>query len=56
MKKILFVLMLAVLIGHDALAESPRRRTTHTRNVVEQPLPEPVARPRVALVIGGGGA
>ena len=56
MKKILFVLMLAVLIGHDALAESPRRRTTHTRNVVEQPLPEPIARPRVALVIGGGGA
>lgn len=56
MKKILFVLMLALLIGHDALAESPRRKTTRTRNLQQQPMPQPVPRPRVALVIGGGGA
>lgn len=56
MKKILYVLMLALLIGQVAQAESPRKTSTRTRNNRQQTLQQQVPRPRVALVVGGGGA
>ena len=55
MKRFLYVLMLALLIGQVAQAESPRKTNARTRNT-RQTIQHQVPRPRVALVVGGGGA
>jgi len=51
MNRFLLVLMLALLMGHDVQAASPRKTTSRTQTSTLQ-----ASRPRVALVIGGGGA
>ena len=56
MKRFLYVLMLALMIGQIAQAESPRKTNARTRNTRQQTLQHQVPRPRVALVVGGGGA
>ena len=50
------MLMLALLIGQVAQAESPRKTNARSRNTRQQTLQQQVPRPRVALVVGGGGA
>ena len=56
MKRFLYVLMLALMIGQVAQAESPRKTNARTRNTRQQTIQHQVPRPRVALVVGGGGA
>ena len=51
MNRFLLVLILALLMGNDVQAASPRKTTSRTQTSSLQ-----ASRPRVALVIGGGGA